>query len=419
MDRKVKPKRWTNGRIISLIVFLGIVGLLGYIKLSGPGGDSFTLDASRLNIATVTQGDFLDFVPIRGNIEPRDTYYIDVVEGGRIERILVEEGSMVQEGEIILVLSNTALQLDTIAKEAQVSEQLNNLRNTRLAMEQNALDLEQELLEINYELKRLKRVVERRKTLYEKKMIPREDYLTAQEDYAFYEGKKKVTLESQSKDKMMRDAQIEQLEETTAQLEKNLDFARKNLDSLVVKARVSGLLVSLDAEIGQSKPRGERLGRIDSTDEYKVVSLLDEFYVSRVKPGQIGTVEMGQATHQLAVTKVYPQIENGRFKIDLSFSEGGPSKIRSGQTLQIRLQLGDASQNVVLLPRGGFHQDTGGQWIFALSKDMKTALRRTIRIGRRNNENFEVLEGLKPGEKVVISEYVGFKNMSQLNLTYK
>jgi len=414
MDRRISRKKWPISRTVAVGATVATVAILVYSYLSAGKGRTYVIPANRLSIATVVTGEFEDFVPIRGQIEPLKSVYLDAIEGGRVEKIFVEEGSLVSKDDMILELSNTALQLEVIAKEAAVSEQVNNLRNTRLAMEQNALDLKKDLLDIEKELVRLDRALQQNKRLYGQQLISREEYLESQEDHAHYLKLRDIVLDSQKKDEAIRKVQMQQLEQTTAQLERNLNIARQNLESMVVKAPVSGLLSSLDVEIGQSKSRGERLGRIDDTTEFKTTSRLDEFYVQQIQVGQVGSFELDGKTHVLNVSKIYPQIENGQFKFDLVFQEP-VAGLRSGQTLQIRLQLGGA-EKAILLPRGGFHQDTGGQWVFALEPKGSIATKRKIRLGRRNLNFFEVLEGLRPGDRVVVSDYDGFDDMTRLKL---
>lgn len=415
MDRKVERRRFTWPRVVAGGLVAALVLGLGYQFATTSGVRSFAIASELVTISTAANGTFLDFVPIRGNVTPLNTVYLDAIEGGRVETIFAEEGSFVEQGQPIIELSNTTLQLDVISREAQVSEQLNNLRNTRLAMEQNRLALKSALVEIDYQLSRLTRLTERRAELLERNLIARQDYEDAADELEYYRNRREVTLESQDADERMRLAQIDSLESTVVQLERNLEIARANLDNLVIKAPLTGQLTALDAEIGESKARGQRLGQIDDVDRFKVTALVDEFYVTRTQSGQSAEFDLSGETFVLEVIKVYPEITDGQFQIDLAFVDAVPSNLRRGQTLQIRVALGDSAE-ALLLPRGGFFQDTGGNWAFVLDRSGDYALRRDIRLGRRNPEYFEVLEGLDPGERVITSAYSAYAGMDRIEL---
>ncbi|HEX6994995.1 MAG TPA: efflux RND transporter periplasmic adaptor subunit [Gammaproteobacteria bacterium] len=415
MDRRIERRRFTWPRLAAGLTAAGLVAAAIYELVATSGVRSFAIASELLTIATVETGTFHDFVPIRGTVTPLDTVYLDAIEGGRVEKVFVEEGALVEAGEPILELSNTALQLDVISREAQVSEQLNNLRNTRLAMEQNRLSLKSTLIEIDYQITRLARLAERRAELFERNLIARQDYEDVLDELEYYRNRREVTIESQQADERMRLAQIESLESTVAQLERNLEIARANLDNLVIRAPIAGQLTSLDAEIGESKGRGQRLGQIDDVDDFKVTAQVDEFYVTRMRANQSAEFDLAGETYRLEVTKVYPEIRDGQFQIDLEFVGEPPRNLRRGQTLQIRVALGDSSE-ALLLPRGGFFQDTGGNWAFVLDESGEFAEKRTLRLGRRNPEYFEVLEGLEPGDRVITSAYTSFVDMDRLEL---
>jgi HlyD family secretion protein len=415
MDRKIERRRFTWPRILAGSGVAALVIAVIYQFLSTSGVRSFAIASELVTVETAETGTFLDFVPIRGSVTPLNTVYLDAIEGGRVERVLAEEGGLIEEGQPILELSNTTLQLDVISREAQVSEQLNNLRNTRLAMEQNRLSLKSTLVEVDYQITRLTRLTERRADLFERGLIARQDYEDAADELEYYRNRREVTIESQEADERMRLAQIESLESAVEQLERNLEIARSNLDNLVIKAPIAGQLTSLDAEIGESKPRGQRLGQIDDVDDFKVTALVDEFYVTRTRAGQTAEFDLSGQTHRLEVIKVYPEIRDGQFEIDLAFVEAPPANLRRGQTLQIRVALGDSSE-ALLLPRGGFFQDTGGNWAFVLDESGEFAFKRNLRLGRRNPEYFEVLEGLEPGDRVITSAYSSYVDMDRIQL---
>jgi len=362
----------------------------------------------------VTSGTYEDFIPLRATVEPERTVYLDAIEGGRVEAILVEEGAVVEAEQPLIELSNTQLQLDVIAREAEVSEQLNNLRNTQLAIEQNRLKLKSDLIEIDYQIVRLTRLVERYQELEGKQFLSKNDYENSSDELEYWSKRRVVTLESQAQDERIRLAQIEQLNGSVAQLEKNLELTRANLDNLLIRAPRSGQLTSLDAEIGESKARGERLGQIDDVDRFKASALVNEFYLNRVAVGQSALLSVDGRDYVLEVSKVYPEVQAAQFEVDLRFTDGAPRDIRRGQTLQLRLVLGDTSQSATLLDNGPFFTDTGGAWVFVLDADGKVARRRPVQFGRRNPNNIEVEAGLVPGDQVIVSSYASFIEVERL-----
>jgi HlyD family secretion protein len=381
---------------------------------NGPGSrETFRVDRERVSIASVVRGEFEDFIPVRGRVTPLKSVFLDAIEGGRIEALLAEEGSFVTAGQPLLELSNTSLQLDVMSREAEVSEQLNNLRNTRLAVEQNRLKLKSDLIDIDYNLKRLNRLVDRRRELYERDLISLQSLEEVEDEFEYNKNRREVTIESQRQDELLRTAQIDQLEDSVKQLENNLVIARKNLENLTIRAPIDGLLSSLNAEIGESKARGERMGQVDIVDQFKITASVDEFYVTRVERGLAAVFTLQDRDYELTTTKVYPEVVGGQFQLDLAFTTEPPADIRRGQTVQLRVQLG-ASGSALLLDRGGFFQETGGNWAFVLNGNGSHAERRDIRLGRRNPRFFEVLEGLDAGEQVIISDYTAYADMDRI-----
>jgi len=413
MDRKIEKKRFTTNRIVTVTGLVFATGMAIWL-LQGPGfRDTFRVDRSRLTISTVTSGEFEDFIPIRGRVTPLKTVYLDAIEGGRVEALMVEEGTLVTPGQALLTLSNTSLQLDVMSREAEVSEQLNNLRNTRLAVEQNRLKLKSDLVDIDYNLKRLNRLVERRRSLFEQELIAQQLLEEVEDEYEYNIKRREITIESQHQDELLRNAQVTQLTDSVKQLESNLVIARKNLENLTIRSPIGGLLSSLNAEIGESKSRGERMGQVDVVGKFKITTNVDEFYVTRVEKGLGAVFTLQGHDYELIVTKIYPEIIAGQFEMDLAFVSAPPAEIRRGQTVQLRLQLG-AVGDALLLGRGGFFQETGGNWVFVLNRNESFAERRNIRLGRRNPRFFEVLDGLEAGEKVIVSDYAAFGEMDRI-----
>lgn len=412
MDRRIETR--SRKPLYIGIGAVAVVALVVAALLTDGTSTSFTLDGQRIRTAEVSIGMYEDFIPLRASVEPERTVYLDAIEGGRVEAILVEEGAFVEEGQPLIDLSNTSLQLDVIAREAEVSEQLNNLRNTQLAIEQNRLRLKGDLIEIDYQIVRLTRLVNRYEELEGKQFISKTEYEDSRDELEYWSNRRVVTRESQAQDEKIRLVQIQQLESSVAQLEKNLTLARSNLDNLLIRAPRSGQLTSMNAELGESKARGERLGQIDDVDRFKATALVNEFYLNRVRLGQSALLELDGREHKLEISKVYPEVEASQFEIDLKFVGEAPRDIRRGQTLQMRLVLGDTAEQATLLANGPFFNDTGGAWVFVLSPAGDVATRRDVRLGRRNPNNIEVESGLMPGDEVIISSYANFIEVDRL-----
>ena len=412
MDRRIEKRSRRPLMIGGAAV--AIVALAAIVFLANGTSTSYTLDGQRIRTAEVTEGVYEDYIPLRAAVEPERTVYLDAIEGGRVERILVEEGAFVEEGEPLIDLSNTTLQLDVIAREAEVSEQLNNLRNTQLAIEQNRLKLKSDLIEIDYQIVRLTRLVNRYEELEGNQFISRTEYEDSRDELEYWSNKRVVTRESQAQDEKIRLAQIKQLESSVAQLEKNLVLARANLDNLLIRAPRSGQLTSMTAELGESKARGERLGQIDDIDRFKATAMVNEFYLNRVRLGQQALLDIGGTEYRLEISKVYPEVQASQFEIDLRFLGDPPRDIRRGQTLQLRLILGDKAERATLLANGPFFNDTGGAWVFVLDPSGDVATRRQVALGRRNPNNIEVEAGLLPGDEVIISSYANFIEVDRL-----
>ena len=413
MDRKIEKKFWNLKRILWLGGGAVIVVLILVALLSATGGSSYRVDFDKLTISEVRQDKFLEFIFENGTVTPINTVYLDAVQGGQVEKIMIEEGTFVEAGDEILKLENTDLHLDIMYREAQVFEQINNLRNTRLAMEQQRLSLQGQLLEVEYEIHDAKRDFDLYTTMYQKNLCSKDEFDKAKENYDYWTNKYELTLESQKQDSILREIQVDQLEKSVARMEENLEIVKEKQDNLTLKAPISGHLTSLNAEVGESKSPGERLGQIDVLDGFKIRAEIDEYYISRINKNQSGEVSIGGKTYPLVITKVYPEVLNGRFAIDLEFTSETPADIRRGQTLKVNLALGDLEQ-ALLISRGAFYQNTGGRWVFVLDKSGKFATRRNIEIGRQNPREYEILAGLEPGEKVITSSYDNLEKFDKI-----
>jgi len=363
----------------------------------------------------VTRGEFNDYIRINGQVEPINTIQLSAIEGGMVEQKVVEEGSQVHQGEVIVRLKNPMLNLNILDSEAQLAEKQNFLRNTQVSMEQERLSLKKEKLQLELDVERKKRKFMQYKQLYAEKLCSQEDYLQAKEDYEFAVNSRKLVVERQKQDSIYRGIQIRQMEESLHNMRQNLMLVRQRIDNLNVKAPVDGQLGLLDVEIGQSVAAGNKIGQISVLSDYKIEALIDEHYIDKVKAGLSATFERQDKNFALRVRKVYPEVHDKQFKTDFVFAGHRPDNIRTGQTYYINLQLGQPTQ-AVMVPRGSFYQTTGGQWIFVVSKDGKTATRRNITIGRQNPLYYEVTAGLQPGEKVITSGYETFGDSQELVL---
>ncbi|MEQ3515501.1 HlyD family efflux transporter periplasmic adaptor subunit [Pseudoalteromonas sp. BZB3] len=414
MDKVISKKRtfkawWLAVPVIAIAYFL-------ISNTANSSGSRYNLEMDKIKVSTVTGGEFTDMIPLRGNVTPSKSVYLDAIEGGRVEQRFVEEGAMVKKGDKILALSNTGLQLDVISREAQISEQLNNLHNTRLAIDQNRLNLKRNLLELDFEIKQSERKLAQHKKLVANSLVSQNELKAVIDRTQYLKDRRTLVIEQQEQDELIRTAQIAQLEDSVAQLNKNLSFARKNLENLVITAPIDGQLTAFNAELGESKSRGSRLGQVDIVGEYKVSALIDEFYLGRVFAGQTAKITHQGQDYTLTLAKVYAEVSNGRFEVDLTFNDALPERIRRGQTLQMELLLADAKP-AKLIPNGGFFQDTAGKWVFVIEEGSDVAIRKQVRLGQRNNKFIEVLEGLNEGDRVITSSYSTFIDMQTLKLT--
>jgi HlyD family secretion protein len=413
VDTKIEKKS-KFPRLLAIAVFLaGATMLFSFAR--GQHGQSLRVEEERLTIATVHTGEFQEFVPVIGTTEPINTHYLDAIEGGRVEQVYREAGSRVTKGDKILRLSNTSLLMDVMFREAEFFGQSNNLRNTKLSLEQNRLEIRMQLLDIDNQILNQQRSTEEAKVLSESLLIPERDYSTAKQQLAYLQEKRELARAAQQQENLFRQTQSEQLEASLERMATNLELVKSNMDSLVIRAPVTGLLSSIEAEVGQSKNRGQRLGRIDELDGFRVRAVVREHYISRVQAGQSGTYTLGGYDGKLTVTKIYPEVIDGNFEIDMKFDGGVPEGIRRGQTMRIRLMLGDPSAST-LVEKGAFFQETGGKWIFVLTESGDEARRQTIELGRSNSLQFEVLGGLVPGDRVIVSPYDDFEDVDRLVL---
>ena len=412
MDRPIAKKRVPVRAAIAGVVLVLLIAVAWFGFMS-PGGRSLTVADNRLMVSPVVSGIFEDTIPVRARVAPLKTVFLDAVQGGRVEEVLVEDGAAVVAGQAIVRLSNSDLQLSVMSTESRVMEQLNSMRDQELRLEQNRLSHKRTLVEVDYQIRRLEREIDRREELLAKGHAAQSNYDDLVDELTYYRERRIVTLESQSSDERLMANQMAFFKDNTAVMEENLTHARRSLEELNVRAPVAGRISGFSMEIGQNVSRGMRLGQIDNANEFKLVANIDEFYLGRVDIDQVVEFDRGGDTHRLRIAKIYPNVEKGQFEVDIKFIAEAPGDLRRGQTIQSKLTLGDASE-ALLIPNGSFFQDTGGQWIFVVSPDGSSAAKRTVKLGRRNTNFIEVLDGLQQGEQVITSPYTAFRDMDRL-----
>lgn len=409
MDIKIEKKKGIQKKHIPYII--GGVLLLVLIGWSIFGSHKSTLRVDRKGIVAqeVKSDVFNDFVRIDGQVQPIAVIQLSPLEGGIVEELLVEEGTFVKKGQPIVRLSNSNLDLSILNSEAELAEKQNFLRNTQVAMEQDKLNNRSEKLQLDLDVRRKQRAYNHNKELYEEKLIAREEYLQAKEDYELAKEKQALVSERLRQDSIYRSVQVDQMEESLQNMRQNMFLIRQRVENLIIKSPIDGELGLLDAVLGQSLSQGQKIGQVNNLSDFKVETMIDEHYIDRVKNGLEATFDRQNTNYALKVRKVYPEVRNGKFKTDFVFVGERPDNIRTGQTYYINLELGQPT-NSVIIPKGTFFQATGGSWIFVLDKDETKAYRRNIKLGRQNPQYYEVLEGLEPGEKVIVSNYDTFKD---------
>lgn len=415
MDRVIQRKKWNSKRIATIAGVAAIAGLIAGSLYFTSGKSRLNVDTERITISEIKKGSFQEFIPVNGIVLPLTTIYLDATEGGRVEEKFVEDGAMMKKGQPILRLSNTDLELGLVTQQTNVYNLLTQMQISRNAAQQNTVNKLNQMTDVESLLKEAERVYNLDKHLYENKAIGLQEFKQAENNYNYYKQKKNLTKQILQQDSSSNQQQLTQARQSYEGSQNALNVMRKKVGDLIVRAPVDGQLTSLDAEIGQNKNKGERLGQLDVTSGFKVRADIDEHYISRIFPGLTGDFTLSDKTYKLKIKKVYTQVTNGRFQVDMEFVGEVPQGIRRGQTLQIRLALGDETQ-AILLAKGGFFQQTGGNWIFKVADNGNVAYKVDIQLGRQNPDYYEVLQGLKPGDKVVTSSYENYGNMQELVL---
>lgn len=415
MDRVIPKKKWSTKRILTIAGITALVALIAASIYFTSGKSRLNVDLERVTISEVKEGPFQESIPVNGVVLPITTIYLDALEGGRVEEKYVEDGTIMKKGQPILRLSNTDLELNLLSQQSNVYNTLTQMQIARNAAQQNTVSKLNQMTDVESQLKEAERIYNLDRTLYEKKAIGLQEFRKAENDYDYYLQKKKLTEQILKQDSITNSQQLKQAQQSYEGSQEALSLFRKKVGDLIVRAPVDGQLTSLDAEIGQNKNKGERLGQIDVLDGFKVRVDVDEHYISRIYTGLTGTFTFAGKDYKLKIKKVYTQVTNGRFQVDMDFIGDSPKGIRRGQTLQIVLALSDEKQ-ALLLPKGGFYQQTGGNWIFKVTEDGSKAYKVDIQLGNQNTDYYEVLQGLKPGDKVVTSSYENYGNMQELIL---
>ena len=390
---------WFGAVLLTLIIYL----------LVRDNTSTMRINPDTLTIATVTKGDFNDYIRLNGQVLPMTTIQISPQEGGVVQKIIVEEGTQVKAGDPILLLSNDNLDLQILNSEAELAEKENILRNTLISMEQQKLNLQQEQLQLQTEVKRCLRIYEAQRALYNDQLISREDYLRAEEDYHLANNRLTLVKNRAYQDSLYRSVQIQQMQESLENMRLNMQMIRRRKENLTIKAPIDGEVGLLDVVLGQSIAQGTKIGQINDLTNYKIEAQIDEHYIDRVFAGLEATFDRQDEHYSAIIRKVYPEVRSGKFRADFKFVNEQPANIRSGQTYYLNLQLGQ-SEEAVLIPRGSFFQTTGGKWIYVLNEQGDRAIKREIRIRRQNPQFYEVIEGLQPGDKVITSSYEKFGN---------
>ncbi|MDH7462885.1 efflux RND transporter periplasmic adaptor subunit [Chitinophagaceae bacterium 26-R-25] len=419
MDRVIEKKKWSSKRIMTIGAITGIVLLVGASVYYTSGNSKLNVDSERITISEVKKGAFQESIPVNGVVLPITTIYLDAAEGGRVEEKYVEDGTVMKKGQPILRLSNTDLALSLVNQETQVYNLLTQMQIAQNAAQQNTVSKLNQMTDVDNSLKEAERIYKLDKHLYEQKAIGMQEFRQAENTYNYQLQKKKLSEEILKQDSVSTRQGVIQAKQLYNGSQNALDLTRKKVGDLVVRAPVDGQLTSLDVEIGQNKNKGERLGQIDVLSGYKVRVDVDEHYISRIFTGLRGTFTFANKSYTLQIKKIFTQVTNGRFQVDMEFVGDVPQGIRRGQTLQILLALSDERQ-ALLVPRGGFYQQTGGSWIFKVSDDGKTAYRvNNIQLGSQNTDYYEVLQGLNAGDKVITSSYENYGTMQELVLKKK
>jgi HlyD family secretion protein len=413
MDRIIEKKRWTPGRIAAIAGIVMLAILILWVFVFRDNRSRLYVEYNQLSIAAVEKSRFQEFIPVDGIVFPRNTVYIDAVQGGIVEEIYVEDGAILKKGDPILRLSNANMELSYMDQETRMYDAINNLANTRISLEQLKYVRQKEITQLNYEIDRLKTDFGRKEQFHKDKLISEKEFEDSRRDYQYSLKQLEIALNLKRLDSISGVSQGKQISLSMERMNNNLALLKKNMDNMTIKSPVDGKLSSFLVEIGQTKVSGEHLGQIDMMDGIKLRANIDERYISRVFTGQEASCDIGNKTFELEISKIYTNVSGGTFQVDLLFKDEEPAEVKRGQTIQLKVKFSGAS-DALILRRGGFFQETGGNWIYVLDPSEQYAVKRSIRIGRQNATHYEVLEGLEAGEKVIVSSYSNFNSREKL-----
>lgn len=413
MDRIIEKKKWTSKKIASLVGVGLFVLFILYLLFFRDTQSRLYVEKEQLTITEVRKDKFQEFIPVDGVVFPKNTVYIDAIQGGFVEAVYVEDGAILQKGDTILKLLNDNMVLSYMDQETRMYDAINNLQNTQVNLERTRFLRQKEIVQLEYQIDAAAKNFDRKQQLYSEKVISDMEFEDAQRDYNFNVRQLNISLEMARLDSVSMISQSRQIDMSVARMENNLSLLKRNLDNLYVKAPIAGKLSSFQAELGETKGAGEHLGQIDMMDGFKLRANIDERYVSRVFIGQEAEFDFAGKTYRLHVSKIFTDVTNGSFQVDMLFNDIQPGNIKRGQTVQMRLEFSRPS-DAIIVKRGGFFQETGGNWIYILDASGEYALKREIRIGNQNTTYYEVLAGLEPGDRVIISSYDNFGNKDKL-----
>lgn len=415
MDKVIAKRFWTKQKMIFTGLGLALAAFVIYLVFFSDKRAKLNVEAEKLTISKVSEGNFDEFIIVQGVVQPLKTIQLDAIVGGYVTQKLVEGGNMVKQGDIILRLENQQLKLNFLQSETEASRLVNDLQNTRQRLKVERFTLQKTLSDLDFQIAQAKDAFDRNANLKKDNVVSDMDYQKTKREYERLKRQRDIEIESQKYQEENSGLQIKQLEGTLTRTQKNVDLWRQTLENLVVKAPVSGLLSSINVEIGSNINQGQNIGQIDDMNGFKLRAEIDEHYISRIFTGLKAKFEFSGESHQMEIIKVYPEVLNGRFAVDMIFTKIAPSGIRRGQSSPIRLELGE-SQKAKLLPVGGFFSDTGGNWVYVLEKDGKKAVKRSITLGRKNPQYYEILDGLSPGDQVITSSYSNYGDKEVLEL---
>ncbi len=413
MDRIIEKKKWTTGKLLSIGGGFIMLVLIVWMLFFRDNRSRLYVEKNQLTIAQVEKGKFQEFIPVDGVVFPRNTIYIDAVQGGIVEEVFVEDGAILKEGDPILKLANANMELSYMDQETRMYDAINNLSNTRISLEQLRYTRQKEIIQLQYEIDKIKTDFTRKEQFYRDNLVSLKEYEDAKRDFDFSLKQLEITLRLRKLDSISGVVQGSQINSSMDRMRNNLSLLKRNMDNMTIKSPAAGKLSSFIVEIGQTKSAGEHLGQIDLMDGFKLRANIDERYISRVFTGQKCEFDLGSRIYSLEISKIYTDVTNGSFQVDLLFEGDAPDDIKRGQTVQLRVQFSGAN-DALIVRRGGFFQETGGNWIYIVDPSGTFATKRNIKIGRQNTSHYEILEGLQPGEQVIISSYDSFGGKDKL-----